>query len=74
MAAPVIFFQGGQDKVVVPEQTRTMVAAMEQVGQKPEPHWFQNEGHGFLQQANQAAMLEALCSFYQRQGETPMNA
>jgi len=74
MAAPVIFFQGGQDKVVVPEQTRTMVAAMEQVGQKPELHWFQNEGHGFLQQANQAAMLEALFSFYQRQGETPMNA
>jgi dipeptidyl aminopeptidase/acylaminoacyl peptidase len=68
MAAPVIFFQGGQDKVVVPEQTRIMVAAMEQVGQKPELHWFQDEGHGFVQQANQVAMLEALYSFYQRHG------
>jgi len=68
MAAPVIFFQGGQDKVVVPEQTRIMVAAMEQAGRKPELHWFQNEGHGFLQQANQAAMLDALYSFYRRHG------
>ena len=68
IAAPVIFFQGGQDKVVVPEQTRIMVAAMEQAGQKPELHWFQDEGHGFVQQVNQAAMLEALYSFYQRHG------
>ena len=66
MVAPVIFFQGGQDKVVVPEQTRAMVSAMHKAGQAPELHWFQDEGHGFLQQANQAAMLERLYRFYQR--------
>ncbi|WP_417517463.1 alpha/beta hydrolase family protein [Marinobacter sp.] len=66
MASPVIFFQGEQDKVVVPEQTRVMVATMKQAGQKPELHWFLNEGHGILKQANQVAMLEALYGFYQR--------
>ncbi|MGO1501457.1 MAG: alpha/beta hydrolase family protein [Marinobacter sp.] len=66
MVAPVIFFQGGQDKVVVPEQTRAMVSAMHKAGQAPELHWFEDEGHGFLQQANQAAMLEGLYRFYQR--------
>ena len=66
MVAPVIFFQGGQDKVVVPEQTHAMVSAMHKAGKAPELHWFENEGHGFLQQANQATMLEELYRFYQR--------
>ena len=69
--APVIFFQGGQDKVVVPEQTRAMVSAMRKAGQAPELHWFQDEGHGFLQPANQAAMLERLYRFYQRHSRKP---
>jgi dipeptidyl aminopeptidase/acylaminoacyl peptidase len=63
---PVIFFQGGQDKVVVPEQTRAMIAAMEKVGQTPELHWFDSEGHGFLQKENQVMMFEKLHDFYQR--------
>ncbi|MDO6825495.1 prolyl oligopeptidase family serine peptidase [Marinobacter sp. 1_MG-2023] len=70
IASPVIFFQGGQDKVVVPEQTRMMVEAMQQAGLKPELHWFPDEGHGILKQVNQAAMLEALYSFYQQRLRT----
>ncbi len=66
MAAPVIFFQGGQDKVVVPEQTRMMFAAMKQAGHESELHWFEDEGHGFMKTVNQVAMLEALHSFYRR--------
>lgn len=64
MTAPVIFFQGGQDRIVVPEQTRKMVTAMQEAGQQPELHWFDTEGHGFIQHANQATMLEALYRFY----------
>lgn len=64
---PMIFFQGEQDKVVVPEQTRSMAAAMAEAGNPPEVHWFASEGHGFRQPETQAAMMEALLAFYQRQ-------
>lgn len=64
IAAPLIFFQGGQDPVVVPEQTRAMVAAIKAAGGVAELHWFEEEGHGFRQQANQAGMLEWMFSFY----------
>ena len=66
IAAPMIFFQGGQDKVVVPEQTRAMVDAMKAAGRTPELHWFEQEGHGFRHQANQAGMLEWLFCFYRK--------
>ena len=62
----MIFFQGGQDKVVVPEQTRAMVDAMKAAGRTPELHWFEQEGHGFRHQANQAGMLEWLFCFYRK--------
>lgn len=66
---PVIFFQGGQDKVVVPEQTETMVAALSQGGFNPEYHYFAEEGHGFRQPERQVFMLERLLAFYQHQCE-----
>lgn len=65
--APVIFFQGGQDRVVVPQQTRTMVAAMKAAGLSPELHWFEDEGHGFRLESSQAVTLEWLYAFYVRQ-------
>lgn len=64
--APVIFFQGGQDTVVVPEQTRAMVHAIKARGGRPELHWFDREGHGFRDHGNQARMLEWLHHFYRR--------
>jgi len=70
---PVIFFQGGQDKVVVPEQTRCMVGAMKKLGQLSELHWFETEGHGFVQQINQVTMLEASYEFYRKHGLKPVN-
>ncbi len=63
---PVIFFQGGQDKVVVPQQTEAMVAALSKGGFKPEYHYFAEEGHGFRQPDRQVFMLERLLAFYQR--------
>lgn len=66
---PVIFFQGGQDKVVVPQQTEAMVAALSKGGFKPEYHYFAEEGHGFRQPDRQVFMLERLLAFYQRHCE-----
>lgn len=70
ISTPVIFFQGGQDKVVVPEQTIEMVATMEGLGQTAELHWFETEGHGFLQQENQVKMLEGLHNFYRKHSQS----
>jgi len=63
---PMIFFQGGQDRVVVPEQTRAMVRELERAGQAVELWWFEEEGHGFRQRENQVALLENLLAFYRR--------
>jgi len=69
ITAPMIFFQGGQDKVVVPEQTRAMIEAMKAAGRAPELHWFEDEGHGFRRQGNQAGMLEWMFSFYRKHSQ-----
>lgn len=61
---PVIFFQGGQDRVVVPEQTRAMVEVLQRNGQQAELVWFEDEGHGFRHRRNQVALLESLLAFY----------
>ncbi len=61
---PMIFFQGGQDKVVVPEQTEAMVAALEANGQPVSYHFFPEEGHGFRRAERQAFLLQALLEFY----------
>ncbi|MDX1756804.1 MAG: prolyl oligopeptidase family serine peptidase [Marinobacter sp.] len=64
---PVVFFQGGRDSVVVPEQTERMAAAMAQAGVPAEVHLFPEEGHGFRLRRNQAAMLAKLLAFYRQQ-------
>jgi dipeptidyl aminopeptidase/acylaminoacyl peptidase len=62
--APVIFFQGALDAVVLPEQTAHMVAALEQRGVKVASHVFPLERHGFRQAENLAAALDAELDFY----------
>jgi dipeptidyl aminopeptidase/acylaminoacyl peptidase len=64
ISCPAIFFQGGKDAVVVPGQTRRMVAALQARGQPVELHWYEDEGHGFQRADNQAHMLESLHRFY----------
>lgn len=63
---PVIFFQGELDAVVVPQQTRDMVAALEQNGIAVEAHYYPDERHGFRRAANQAHALEQEWKFYRR--------
>jgi dipeptidyl aminopeptidase/acylaminoacyl peptidase len=62
---PVIFFQGELDVVVVPEQTRTMVKALQSNGTRVEAHYYPDEQHGFRKAKNQADALEKECAFYQ---------
>jgi dipeptidyl aminopeptidase/acylaminoacyl peptidase len=62
--APVIFFQGGRDAVVVPQQTEAMVAALRSRGVRCEYRLFPEERHGFRQAANLAAALDAEHRFY----------
>lgn len=62
---PMIFFQGGKDKVVVPDQTERMVAALKNNGVDVEYHCYPEERHGFRNHENQVHSLEAECAFYQ---------
>lgn len=63
--APVIFFQGELDAVVVPAQTDAMVDSLRQRGVPVEVHRYAGERHGFRQGANLAHALEAEWRFYQ---------
>ncbi|BBP73287.1 peptidase S9 [Pseudomonas sp. Seg1] len=63
---PVIFFQGELDAVVVPQQTRDMVTALEQNNIPVEAHYYADERHGFRRAVNQAHALEQEWKFYRR--------
>ena len=63
---PVIFFQGLQDNVVVPEQTERMAAALRSNGLPVEVQTFPNEGHGFRDSEVRVQVLEATEAFFRR--------
>jgi dienelactone hydrolase len=68
---PVIFFQGLEDRVVPPEQTDRMAAALEANGIAVEVHRFAGEGHGFRSSAVQIQVLEATEAFFRRHFQLP---
>ena len=63
---PVIFFQGLQDKVVVPEQTERMAAALRDNGVPVEVRTYAEEGHGFRDSAVKVEVLEATEAFFRQ--------
>lgn len=63
---PVIFFQGGEDKVVPPGQSRHMHAALRARGIPTAYIEFPSEGHGFRRAENIRTALEAELAFYCR--------
>jgi dipeptidyl aminopeptidase/acylaminoacyl peptidase len=72
IGCPVIFFQGGEDRIVPPEQSRQMYAAMRANGVPTAYLEFPDEGHGFRRAENIRAALEAELSFFCRVlGVTP---
>jgi dipeptidyl aminopeptidase/acylaminoacyl peptidase len=64
ITSPVIFFQGELDVVVVPQQTRDMVAALQGGGVHVEAHYYAEERHGFRNATNLAHALEHEWQFY----------
>ncbi|MGF6557053.1 dipeptidyl aminopeptidase/acylaminoacyl peptidase [Pseudomonas sp. S30_BP2TU TE3576] len=63
---PMIFFQGELDAVVVPQQTRDMVTALQDNNILVEAHYYADERHGFRKAGNQAHALEQEWLFYRR--------
>ena len=63
---PVVFFQGLDDKIVLPNQSQMMVDAMKKKGLLVEYLEFPGEGHGFRQSATIKQTLEAELAFYRK--------
>ncbi|MDP2547307.1 S9 family peptidase [Oceanobacter sp. 4_MG-2023] len=63
---PVIFFQGQQDRVVPPPQTRRLFEALQARSVITDYVLFKGEGHGFRQQKNRATVLQREDAFYQQ--------
>jgi acetyl esterase/lipase len=63
---PVIFFQGSDDKVVPPNQSQQMVAALRNKGIPVAYLEFSGEGHGFRRAENIVRALEAEYQFFCR--------
>lgn len=61
---PVVFFQGGADEIVPPDQTHRMVEALRAAGVPCEEHLFPDEGHGFRAADTIRTCLEAELAFY----------
>ncbi|MDX2156020.1 MAG: prolyl oligopeptidase family serine peptidase [Hyphomicrobiaceae bacterium] len=66
MTAPLILFQGLDDKVVPPEQSRLIHEQLEQRGIPTELHEFRGEAHGFRQADTIAKVAEAELAFLRR--------
>ncbi|HMM45138.1 MAG TPA: prolyl oligopeptidase family serine peptidase [Candidatus Macondimonas sp.] len=64
--APVIFFQGAEDRVVPPAQCREMARLLRENGIAADYHEFPGEGHGFRRAETVIACLEAEAAFYAR--------
>jgi dipeptidyl aminopeptidase/acylaminoacyl peptidase len=64
LSCPMIFFQGLDDKVVVPAQSEVMVAALKARGIAVAYLSFEGEGHGFRRKETIARTLEAEAWFY----------
>jgi dipeptidyl aminopeptidase/acylaminoacyl peptidase len=61
---PVIFFQGADDRVVPPNQTELMVAALKERGVPVGYLLFDGEQHGFRKAENIKRALDAELYFY----------
>ncbi len=63
---PVILFQGLKDRVVPPEQSELIAAALERNGIVHEYITYENEDHGFRDAANIVHALQSELAFYGR--------
>ncbi len=61
---PVIFFQGDEDKIVLPNQAEMMFSALQKKGVLSEYWLFQGEQHGFRKAENRITALEKQREFF----------
>jgi dipeptidyl aminopeptidase/acylaminoacyl peptidase len=61
---PVIFFQGLDDKAVVPAQTERIFAALRENGVASEMHLYAGEGHGFKKAETIRDVFDKETAFY----------
>jgi dipeptidyl aminopeptidase/acylaminoacyl peptidase len=61
---PVILFQGTEDKVTPPEQSRVIAEELERHGVPVALHEFENEGHGFRRAETVSKALREEYDFY----------
>lgn len=66
LSCPVIFLQGSEDKVVLPNQADGMVSILREKGIPVAYVLYEGEGHGFRQAENIAGALDAEQYFYAR--------
>lgn len=66
LSCPAIFFQGLEDKIVLPNQSELMVEALRAKGLPVAYIAFAGEGHGFRRAENIRRSLEAELYFYSR--------
>ena len=66
LSCPVIFFQGLEDKIVLPNQAQMMADALRRKGLPVALLMFDHEQHGFRQAANIKRSLDAELFFYGR--------
>jgi len=66
LSCPMIFFQGLEDKIVLPNQSELIVGAMRARGLPVAYIAFEGEGHGFRRAENIKRSLEAELYFYSR--------
>jgi len=66
ISAPVILFQGLEDRIVPAEQSRRMADALRARGIEVAYHAFAGEGHGFRSAHTIATVLEAEFAFLRR--------
>ena len=66
ITTPVLFLQGADDKVVTPDQSVRMHAALEAHGIPTEIAVYEGEGHGFRQAATLRDVFQRELAFYAR--------
>lgn len=63
-SAPIIFFQGEEDKIVLPNQAEMMIAALKEKGIKTAYFLFPGEQHGFRKAENKITVLNEQYRFF----------
>lgn len=66
LRAPMILFQGSEDKIITPEVSQEMVRALEKRGIEYEYHEYEGETHGFRRKETNVDALNREAQFYKK--------